>query len=77
MRLTLAAALAGFAVPAHAHSFWGPSGDGRVAVEERQVPPFQAIRVETHADVAVKVGPDRAVAVKTDGNLQRLLVTRV
>lgn len=77
MRLALAAALAAAALPAHAHSFRGIRGDGSISAEERHVPPFQAIRLEAPADVTVKVGPPRSVAVKTDGNLQRLLVTDV
>jgi hypothetical protein len=52
-------------------------GDGQVRTEPRQVGTFTAVRLETAADVAVRVGPQPSVAVTIDGNLQPHLVTEV
>lgn len=52
-------------------------GDGKVVSQKRDVPPFDAVRLEGPLDVAVEVGPPRAVTVKVDGNLQDLVETTV
>ncbi|HEY6003251.1 MAG TPA: hypothetical protein VIV57_10295 [Anaeromyxobacter sp.] len=52
-------------------------GDGKVTAQKRELPAFDAVRLETAADVAVKVGPPQSVTVKIDGNLQELLQTTV
>jgi Putative auto-transporter adhesin, head GIN domain len=79
MRWVLAALLALAAVPTPARE-WGSDtvrGDGKVTEQKRDVPSFDSLRVETSADVEVKVGPPASVTVKIDGNLQELLTTKV
>ncbi|MGC3999625.1 MAG: head GIN domain-containing protein [Anaeromyxobacter sp.] len=76
-------ALASFAcaTPAHAGGFhWSPgavTGDGKKVTQQRELPPFRALRMEGSLDVEVKVGPAQSVAVVIDGNLQPGIETRV
>jgi hypothetical protein len=57
---------------------WGSlQGNGRKTTEARSVPPFTAVRLEGSLDVEVKVGPDQAVNVTIDSNLQPEVETRV
>ena len=79
MRLAAATAVLLVASPACAHAHRTPTveGDGKATTESRQVPPFQEIRLESSADVSVKVGPAQAVRVTVDGYLQRYVQTTV
>jgi putative autotransporter adhesin-like protein len=79
MRLALAGVLVLVSCTALARESRGKSvqGDGNVTAQKRDVPEFDAVRLETSADVVVKVGPPRSVAVRIDGNLQGLLTTAV
>jgi Putative auto-transporter adhesin, head GIN domain len=52
-------------------------GDGKVTSQKRDLPAFDAVRLDASADVAVKVGQPQSVTVKIDGNLQDLLDTSV
>lgn len=79
MRALALLALSLLASPAAAHGGWGRgiAGDGKPTTERREVPPFEAVRLEAPVDVSVAVGPDASVAVTIDGNLQAHLETRV
>ncbi|HET7752337.1 MAG TPA: DUF2807 domain-containing protein, partial [Anaeromyxobacteraceae bacterium] len=69
MRTLISLVLAAFFVPAWA----APQGDGSTTTQTREVRSFNAIKVETAADVAVKVGGPLRVAVTADpGLLQRV-----
>jgi hypothetical protein len=73
-----AAALAALlAMPAGAHARGSISGDGTPTTQRRDVGEFDRIELATHADVNVRVGGERSVAVTIDGNLQRHLRTEV
>ncbi|HET7827015.1 MAG TPA: head GIN domain-containing protein [Anaeromyxobacter sp.] len=76
MRLLVAGVLVLAAAPAAARG-GGVAGDGNVTAQKRDVPAFDAVRLETFLDVVVKVGPPRSVTVRLDGNLQELLTTTV
>jgi putative autotransporter adhesin-like protein len=52
-------------------------GDGKVTVQKRDLPAFDAVRLRAPVDVAVKVGQPQSVTVKIDGNLQELLEATV
>jgi hypothetical protein len=77
MRLAAAVLALLVASPAAARGRPRLDGDGQVRTEPRQVAAFTAVRLETAADVAVRVGPQPSVAVTIDGNLQPHLVTEV
>jgi hypothetical protein len=79
MRALAAAVVALAASPALALDFGSDAvrGDGKIAVQRRDLPPFDGVRLEASVDVAVKVGPPQSVTVKIDGNLQELLRTTV
>jgi Putative auto-transporter adhesin, head GIN domain len=79
MRALVPALLALAASPAAARE-WGSQpvrGDGKVTVQKRELPAFDAVRLRAAVDVAVKVGQPQSVTVKIDGNLQELLETTV
>jgi hypothetical protein len=78
MRLLVAGFLVLAAAPAAARGGGAAAvGDGNVTAQKRDVPAFDAVRLETFLDVVVKVGPPRSVTVRLDGNLQDLLTTTV
>ncbi len=65
------------ASPALARTRSGVEGDGKPTTERREVAAFERIRLDGAADVRVRVGPPRSVAVTIDGNLQPHLLTEV
>jgi hypothetical protein len=73
---TLLAALLAFPAAAHDRG-GGVEGDGKPTTATREVPPFQAIRLDAAADVSVRVGAAPSVTVTVDGNLQQHLRTDV
>ncbi len=79
MRVLVAGVVVLLAAPAAARGRGGDavSGDGKVTTQKRDLPAFDAVRLETSIDVVLKVGAPRAVTVRIDGNLQDLLTTRV
>jgi putative autotransporter adhesin-like protein len=79
MRLVLASLLALVCLPAAARGRAGHpvAGDGNLSVQKRDLPAFDAVRLETSIDVAGKGGAPREVTVRIDGNLQDLLTTTV
>lgn len=79
MRALVAGLLVLAAAPAAARGRGGSAveGDGKVAAQKRDVPAFDAVRLETSIDVVVKVGAPRSVSVRIDGNLQDVVTTAV
>ena len=55
----------------------GERGSGDVVTEQREVSPFERIRLECSADLIVTVGNDVSVSVTTDDNLQDNIITEV
>lgn len=73
----LAALLVLPALPAAAHERGSVSGDGHPTTQRREVSEFDGIDLRGAADVSVRVGGERSVAVVVDGNLQPHLRTEV
>lgn len=76
MRRTAAALVLLLALPAAARDR-AAKGDGKPTTERREVGAFDAVRLDTSADVTVHVGGAPAVSVTVDGNLQPHLRTDV
>lgn len=77
MRRAAFALAALLAFPAAARDRGGIEGDGKPRTERREVAAFERIDLDTHADVAVRVGGERRVSVTVDGNLLPHLETAV
>ena len=52
-------------------------GSGDIVTEEREVGPFERIRLECSADLVVTIGEQTSVTVTTDDNLQDYIITEV
>lgn len=75
--LAVSAALALGGSAASARDREAVRGDGNVIAQKRDLPAFDAVRLETSVDLAVKVGRPQSVTVKIERNLQDLLETTV
>ena len=65
------------AVPSASREKGGVQGDGKPTTQRRDVGAFDAIVLDTSADVTVRVGGAPSVSVTMDGNLQPPLRTDV
>lgn len=78
-RSTLALGLwfVAFVIPGTAGAWFDTAGSGAKVRQTREVPAFDAVRLEGPLDAKIVVGPQRAVSVTIDDNLQELVTTRV
>lgn len=55
----------------------GERGSGEIVTEERKTGEFERIRLESSADLVIKIGNPGSVRVTTDDNLQDNIITEV
>jgi Putative auto-transporter adhesin, head GIN domain len=64
-------------MPGTARAWFDTEGSGNKVTQSREVPAFDAVRLKGSLDAKIVVGPQRAVSVTIDDNLQELVTTTV
>jgi len=76
--LILTLIIAATFVPERAGAQWkSVRGNGKVVTTTRDVPDFTAVKVSCSADVILRQGTENVVRVRTDENLQDMVITEV